>query len=217
MKRSKRIFDVVCSACGMLVLSPLLAVIALLIVCDDGGPILYRQERIGCKGRPFVMLKFRSMKSESEQTMALTVGDDPRITRVGHWLRTSKLDELPQLVHVFCGEMSVVGPRPEVPKYVFQYPETLCSVLDLTPGITDPASLKYRDESHWLGRVAEPERFYVEKIMVDKIRINLAYHAHANVWTDMGVIVKTLMVVFTTTHHVEPMWMQGEMGDVHIE
>lgn len=169
----------------------------MLIKLDDKGPVFFRQERVGYKGRPFRIWKFRTMVVDAEKIgKPLTVGRDPRITRVGYWLRKFKLDELPQLFNVLVGEMSLVGPRPEVPKYVALYTPEQRKVLDLVPGITDPASIKYRDESEILGRSPDPDRTYLEEIMPEKIRLNLEYAAHATVWSDFIIVLKTLFRVF---------------------
>jgi lipopolysaccharide/colanic/teichoic acid biosynthesis glycosyltransferase len=193
MKLGKRVFDVVCTVPGLIVLSPLFAVAALLIKLEDGGPVFFRQERVGRSGRPFRMWKFRSMVVDAPRLGApLTVGRDPRITRVGWWLRKLKIDEFPQLLNVLTGEMSLVGPRPEVPRFVADYTPEQRSVLTVAPGITDPASVKFRHESDVLAASADPERTYLLEIMPEKLRINLDYQARATVWSDMLVILRTL-------------------------
>jgi lipopolysaccharide/colanic/teichoic acid biosynthesis glycosyltransferase len=191
--RAKRLFDVGATIAGLFVLWPVLLIVALLIKLDDGGSVFFRQERVGRAGRRFRVWKFRTMIPDAEQRGgALTVGDDPRTTRVGRWLRRSKLDELPQLFNVLAGDMSLVGPRPEVPRYVARYSADQRRVLDLVPGLTDPASIAYSRESELLARAADPDRYYVTTVMPDKIRINLAYAAHATRWTDVKVVVETL-------------------------
>jgi len=176
------------------VLWPALLVIAVLIKLDDGGAVFFRQVRVGRGGRAFRVWKFRTMIPRAEQCGGpLTVGDDPRVTRVGRWLRHSKLDELPQLFNVLAGQMSLVGPRPEVPHYVALYTPDQRRVLDLVPGITDPASIAYRDESALLAQAPDWERQYVEVIMPEKIRLNLAYAARATRWKDFLVVVVTLL------------------------
>jgi len=191
--RAKRLFDLCATIAGLVVLGPVLLIVALLIKLDDGGSVFFRQERVGRAGRAFRVWKFRTMIPDAERRGgALTVGDDPRTTRVGRWLRHSKVDELPQLFNVLAGEMSLVGPRPEVPCYVARYSADQRRVLDLVPGITDPASIAYRRESELLARAADPERYYVTAVMPDKIRINLTYAAHANRWTDLKVVLETL-------------------------
>jgi len=176
------------------VLWPAFLVIAVLIKLDDGGAVFFRQLRVGRYGREFRVWKFRTMIARAEQCGGpLTVGDDPRITRVGRWLRHSKLDELPQLFNVLAGQMSLVGPRPEVPHYVALYTPDQRRVLDLVPGITDPASIAYRDESALLAQAPDWERQYIEVIMPEKIRLNLAYAARATQWKDFLVVVVTLL------------------------
>jgi len=194
MKLEKRLFDIVASAIGLLVLWPVFLVIAVLIKLEDGGPVFYRQERIGYKGGPFKIWKFRTMVVNADKLgKPLTVGRDPRITRVGYWLRKFKLDELPQLLNVLLGEMSLVGPRPEVPQYVALYTPEQRRVLDLVPGITDPASIKFANEAELLAEASNPEKFYIEHIMPTKIRLNMEYASHATLWSDILVILKTLV------------------------
>jgi lipopolysaccharide/colanic/teichoic acid biosynthesis glycosyltransferase len=189
----KRTFDVVLTLPGLVVLAIPLAFVALLIKLGDGGPVFFRQERVGKGGRSFQLWKFRTMRERAEhEGPRLTVGRDPRITRVGALLRRFKLDELPQLVNVLRGEMSLVGPRPEVPEYVARYTPEQRAVLELVPGITDPASIKYRNESELLAQSADPEASYVNRIMPDKIRMNLEYARRANALTDLGVILRTI-------------------------
>jgi lipopolysaccharide/colanic/teichoic acid biosynthesis glycosyltransferase len=193
MWRGKRLFDFWWSMLGLAVLAPLLFLIALLVKAADGGPVFFRQIRVGYRGRPFRIWKFRTMVDQvASRGAELTIGNDPRVTRTGAWLRRFKLDELPQLLNVVVGEMSLVGPRPEVPCYVAQYTTEQRRVLDLTPGITGIASIRYSNESEILGRAADPERTYVEAIMPDKIRLGLAYAARATMWTDFRVVVATL-------------------------
>jgi lipopolysaccharide/colanic/teichoic acid biosynthesis glycosyltransferase len=187
----KRAFDNVFSLLGLCVLSPLFLLIAAMVKFQDGGPVLFVQERIGWKGRPFRMFKFRTMIVNAGGR-DLTVGEDSRITAIGRVLRKFKLDEFPQLWNVLRGEMSFVGPRPEIVKYVSLYTEAQRKVLGLRPGITDPASFAFFDESELLGRAADPERFYREQLMAEKIRINLEYAARANYGTDILLIVATV-------------------------
>ncbi len=190
---AKRALDVVGSALGLVLLSPALVLIAVLIRREDAGPVFYRPLRVGQGGRPFRLWKFRTMVVDADRTGAgLTVGDDPRITRIGRALRGRKLDELPQLIDVLLGEMSLVGPRPEAPEYVALYTEDQRKVLDLIPGITDPASIKYRNESELLALADDPQELYVTKIMPEKILINLDYARTATALSDIGVIVRTL-------------------------
>lgn len=189
----KRVVDVVVSALAVLLLWPLGLVIAGAVVLGDGGPAFFRQERVGRGGGTFRMWKFRTMVVDAERRgRQLTVGGDPRVTRVGAVLRRTKLDELPQLFNVLRGEMSLVGPRPEVPRYVALYTADQRAVLRLTPGITDPASLRYRDESTELAVAADPERMYVEHILPEKIRLNLTYASQATWVSDLAVIGATV-------------------------
>ena len=193
MTIEKRIFDLFWSIIGLIILSPIFIFVAILIKLDDGGPVFFRQERIGYKGKPFKICKFRTMVVDAEKKgMQLTVGKDPRITKIGNILRKTKLDELPQLFNVVVGEMSLVGPRPEVPYYVAMYDENQKKVLDIMPGITDPSSIKYRDESEILSKSKDSEKTYIEEIMPEKIRINLEYAQIANIIKDFIVIIKTL-------------------------
>jgi lipopolysaccharide/colanic/teichoic acid biosynthesis glycosyltransferase len=190
----KRVFDLLAALAGIVILSPVLAAIAIAIRLQSGAPALFRQERIGRAGAPFNIWKFRTMVADAERRGgALTIGDDPRITRFGRLLRRAKLDELPQLANVLGGEMSLVGPRPEVARYVAMYTQSQRRVLDLVPGITDPASIQYRDEASVLARSADPERTYVEQIMPDKIRLNLEYAEHATMRSDVALILRTLV------------------------
>jgi len=193
MRWEKRVFDFIFSALGLVILFPIFIIIALLIKIEDGGPVLFIQERIGYRGRPFFMYKFRTMVVDADKKgNLLTVGGDPRITKSGRLLRKFKLDELPQLINVLKGEMSLVGPRPEVEKYVNLYTNEQREVLNLYPGITDPASIEYVNESELLAQSSDPEKLYVEKIMPEKIVLNLEYARQASWWTDFLVIIKTL-------------------------
>jgi lipopolysaccharide/colanic/teichoic acid biosynthesis glycosyltransferase len=193
VRASKRIFDLFWTLPGIvLLLVPGLA-IAAAVVIEDGWPPLYAQERVGLHGQPFKLLKFRSMRSDCDRTAGhLTIGDDSRITRIGRVLREAKLDELPQLLNVLHGDMSLVGPRPEVPEYVEQYTTEQREVLELTPGITDPASLKYADESRTLALQCDPHEYYVMKIVPDKIRISLQYAEQATIISDFVVMIETV-------------------------
>ena len=194
MKVAKRCFDLFWTILGLLVLWPVLLLIALAIKIDDKGPVFFRQARVGYQGRAFYIWKFRTMVVNAERTgRAITVGRDARITRVGHWLRKTKLDELPQLFNVFGGDMSLVGPRPEVPRYVALYTAEQRGVLEVLPGITDPASIKYRDENDLLARSADPERTYMDEVMPEKIRINLDYVQHAGILCDFVIILQTFI------------------------
>ena len=193
MTTAKRVFDFAGALLGLAVAAPLLLAIALVVRLDDGGPVLYRQWRVGREGRAFRLWKFRTMADGADRAgPALTMGSDPRVTRVGRWLRRSKLDELPQLLNVVRGEMSLVGPRPEVPRYVAHYDAEQRRVLHLTPGITDPGSMRFPDEGEILARAADPERVYIEEVMPEKLRTSLEYAARATLWTDLLVLLRTL-------------------------
>lgn len=195
---AKRVLDFTASLLGVLILWPFFLIIAVLIKAEDGGPVFFRQVRVGKGGKHFRIWKFRTMVVDAEHKGGLiTVGRDPRVTKVGYWLRKAKLDELPQLFNVLRGEMSLVGPRPEVPRYVGFYSEEQRRVLELKPGITDPASILYRNENDLLDGVPDPEKVYVEQIMPDKIRLNLEYAARASFWSDLGVILRTLVRIFS--------------------
>jgi lipopolysaccharide/colanic/teichoic acid biosynthesis glycosyltransferase len=190
---ASRAFDLLAASLGLVVLSPLFLVVAIMIKLGSPGPVFFRQERVGRGGVPFRMHKFRSMRPDAEKHGGLlTVGADPRITRVGAFLRATKLDELPQLIDVVKGDMALVGPRPEVPRYVAHYTPEQRRVLDVRPGITDPASIRYRDESEVLAKAADPERTYVEEVMPHKLAINLEYQARRTLASDIGVIFATL-------------------------
>jgi lipopolysaccharide/colanic/teichoic acid biosynthesis glycosyltransferase len=195
---TKRAFDLLGAAVALVLLAPLLAAIALWIKLDSPGPVLFRQQRVGRHGRPFAIRKFRTMVADAPRRgPQLTIGDDLRITRAGAFLRRAKLDELPQLIDVLAGHMSLVGPRPEVPSYVAQYPAELRDkVLAVRPGITDPVSLEFADESELLARAADPEREYVEVLLPKKLRAAAAYAEHANLATDLRVIGGTLRVLW---------------------
>lgn len=197
----KRIYDIIFTVPGLIVLSPLFAVLALWIKLDSPGPVFYRQTRVGREGKPFKIYKFRTMVANADRLgPLLTLPDDSRITLSGHWLRRYKLDELPQLINVLKGEMSLVGPRPEVQKYVDLYNSSQRVVLQLRPGITDPASIKYRNETQMLANLASQknsndiEDIYLKEFMADKIQINLAYAAKANFWRDVKVMIDTILV-----------------------
>jgi lipopolysaccharide/colanic/teichoic acid biosynthesis glycosyltransferase len=193
----KRLFDISISIVGGLLLLPLALFIALLILAFDGWPVFFRQERVGYKGHAFHIYKFRTMVRDAERLgKQLTVGWDERITRLGYLLRKFKLDELPQLINVLRGEMSLVGPRPEVPRYVALYDIEQRRVLDLIPGITDPASIAFSDEASMLAGSENPERLYVERIMPEKIRLNLSYAERAGFFSDFGVILRTLAILW---------------------
>jgi lipopolysaccharide/colanic/teichoic acid biosynthesis glycosyltransferase len=192
----RRALDTTAAGVGLVLLSPVLLAAALAVRLSSPGPVLFRQERIGLAGRPFQILKFRTMRVDAERHGGqLTVGADPRVTAVGRFLRAWKLDELPQLLNVVRGEMALVGPRPEVPRYVALYTPEQRRVLGVRPGITDPASVAFRSESDMLAVHPEPERLYVEAIMPEKLRLNLAYLDRRTLLSDLGIIVDTLKAV----------------------
>ncbi len=194
---AKRAFDIVVAGLGLLLLSPLLVALGLWVRLDSPGPALFRQERVGRFGRTFRIHKFRTMVDGAPALgPGITVGADARITRAGAWLRSRKLDELPQLIDVLAGSMSLVGPRPEVPRYVALYPAALRDrVLSVRPGITDPVSLQMADESARLARAADPEREYVEVLMPAKLREAAAYAERATLWSDLQVLARTLRLL----------------------
>jgi len=190
----KRIFDIVASGLGIIVLSPILLIIALIIKKESDGPVFFKQIRVGEKGRNFEILKYRTMVVDAEKMgRQITVGNDNRITKIGGFLRKYKLDELPQLINVFKGDMSLVGPRPEVPRYVEMYNEEQRKVLDVKPGITDLASIRYRDENELLGTAEDPDDMYINTIMPDKLALNLEYINKSNVFFDIYIILKTIV------------------------
>lgn len=190
----KRIFDITASGLGIIVLSPILIVIALIIKKESDGPVFFKQIRVGEKGRNFEILKYRTMVVDAEKMgRQITVGNDNRITKIGGFLRKYKLDELPQLINVFKGDMSLVGPRPEVPRYVEMYNEEQRKVLDVKPGITDLASIRYRDENELLGTAEDPDDMYINTIMPDKLALNLEYINKSNVFFDVYIILKTIV------------------------
>lgn len=189
----KRVFDIACSAIGLLLLSPLCLVIGLLVKLADGGPVFFSQTRIGQFGKPFRIWKFRSMIVDAQKMgAAVTAGHDPRITWIGRLLRKTKLDELPQLWNVLIGDMSLVGPRPEVPQYVERYTPEQRRILTLKPGITDLASLLFRNEEELLRGAGDLEEFYVRYCMPRKMQLNLQYAQHASVLEDIWIIFQTL-------------------------
>jgi len=194
---AKRLFDLLGASLGLLLLSPLLLAIAAAIKLDSHGPVFFRQQRVGRRGVPFRIHKFRTMVADAPQRgPALTVGDDLRITRLGRWLRRTRLDELPQLLDVLAGSMSLVGPRPELPRYVAHYPAALRErVLSVRPGITDPSSLLHLHEAEQLARAADPEREYIEVILPRKLQCAADYAAQASLRSDLGVLLRTLRLL----------------------
>lgn len=194
----KRAFDLVFSSVALLILAPLLLAVAGWIRFDSPGPVFFRQVRVGRDGREFRIYKFRTMRVDAERRgPQITVGVDPRITGPGHLLRKYKLDELPQFLNVLLGDMSVVGPRPEVPRYVALYPAQLRGcVLSVRPGITDLASIEYRDENDLLGRSTNPERTYVEQVLPAKLALCERYVRSRSFTGDLRIILRTFIVAF---------------------
>ncbi len=189
---AKRLFDLAMSLVALLLLALPMALVAAWIKLDSPGPVFFRQQRVGRHGVPFSIHKFRTMRSDAGG-LALTVGDDARITRAGRWLRRTRLDELPQLLDVLAGHMSLVGPRPEVPRYVALYPPALRDrALAVRPGLTDPASLAYIDEAALLAAAADPEREYVERILPAKVAQAAAYAERATLGSDLLVLARTV-------------------------
>ena len=196
---AKRLFDVIIAATALLLLAPLLLCLAVAIKLDSPGPVFFRQQRVGRFGVPFSIHKFRTMH-DGAAGLPLTVGQDPRITRSGAWLRRTRCDELPQLIDVLQGTMSLVGPRPEVPRYVAHYPPALRErALAVRPGITDPASLSYLDEATLLAAAADPEREYIERILPAKLQRAAEYAERASLATDAAVLWRTLRVLLGRT------------------
>ena len=188
-----RFCDIVLSCLGLLLLSPLFAVVAVWIVIDNPGPIFYRQMRVGKDGKDFGLLKFRSMRVGADKSSLITIGEhDSRITRAGYYIRKYKLDELPQLWNVLTGDMSLVGPRPEVRRYVDMYTDEQRQVLTVRPGITDYASIEYIDENRLLAQAEDPDRTYIEEILPAKIALNMRYIKHQTLGEYMKIIFLTL-------------------------
>jgi len=194
----KRIIDLLLSIIGLVLLSPLLLLIAIFIKIESTGPVFFRQTRIGKNEKPFGIFKFRTMYVNTENSgLQITVKNDKRITPLGNYLRKYKLDELPQLINVFLGDMSLVGPRPEVPKYVELYPTTIKNIIfSIRPGITDPASIIFRNENELLSETTDPEKYYTEKIMPKKLEYYVDYVKNRNLFSDFSIILKTLANVF---------------------
>lgn len=192
----KRAFDIIASGLGLIVLSPLFLLLAIWIKLDSKGPVFYRQVRVGYKNKDFRIFKFRSMRLGADKGSLVTIGGrDPRVTRSGYWIRKFKLDELPQLINVFIGDMSLVGPRPEVRHYVDYWTPEQMHVLDVRPGITDPASIKFRNENELMEQAEAPEKYYIEVIMQEKIKLYLEYVEKHNFFYDLGLIFKTFWVI----------------------
>lgn len=192
----KRSFDILASGIGLVCLSPLFLLLAVWIKMDSVGPVFYKQIRVGKNNKDFYLFKFRSMRVGSDKKGLITVGGhDSRVTKSGYYIRKYKLDELPQLINVVIGDMSLVGPRPEVRKYVDMYTEEQLQVLEVRPGITDMASICYRNENELLAQADEPEQFYIDVVMPDKLRINLEYVKKHNFLYDVKLILKTFKVI----------------------
>ena len=192
----KRIFDIMASGLGLIVLSPLFLFLAIWIKLDSKGPVFYKQVRVGYKNKDFRIIKFRSMRVGADKGSLVTIGGhDPRVTRSGYFIRKFKLDELPQLINVFVGDMSLVGPRPEVRHYVDYWTPEQMHVLDVRPGITDPASIKFRNENELMEKAEDPEKYYIEVIMQEKIKRYLEYVQKHSFWYDLGLIFKTFWVI----------------------
>ncbi|WP_287926633.1 sugar transferase [Diaphorobacter sp.] len=194
---AKRLFDITFASLALLLLSPLLLAIALWVRWDSPGPVMFRQQRVGQGGRPFNIYKFRTMHPDAPVAgLQITVGQDPRITRAGVVLRRFKLDELPQFFNVVCGQMSVVGPRPEVPRYVALYPVDLRErLLSVRPGITDLASIAFRDEAALLAASSQPERTYVEQILPIKLQYARQYVRSHTLWLDIRIVAWTILAI----------------------
>jgi len=192
----KRIFDLIVSAAALVILSPMLIGVAILIKLDDGGPVFYRGVRIGRHGRPFRLFKFRSMRVDAERIGGVTTpDDDPRITRLGWWLRKTKVDELPELINVAIGEMSLIGPRPEVERYVRLMSDAERMILSVPPGLTDWATLWNWDEGAVLAGVADPEAMYLRAIRPEKIRLQLEYVKRHTFWVDLTILLQTAAAI----------------------
>jgi len=188
----KRIFDFFASLSALLMLSPLLLIIALWIVLDSKGGVFYKQIRIGKNQTQFGLYKFRSMRTGADKSGEITIGNDSRITKAGYFIRKYKIDELPQLINILKGEMSVVGPRPEVKKYVDLYTKPQLMVLSVLPGLSDYASIEYFDEQTVLGKAKDPDKEYIEVVMPAKLNLNLKYITEKSIITDLKIIFKTL-------------------------
>lgn len=192
----KRLFDIVASGLGLIVLSPLFLILAIWIKLDSKGPVFYRQVRVGRNNKDFRIFKFRSMRVGSDKGSLVTIGGhDPRITKSGYFIRKFKFDELPQLINVFVGDMSLVGPRPEVRHYVDYWTPEQMHVLDVRPGITDPASIRFRNENELMEQAEDPEKYYIEVIMQEKLKLYLEYVLNHSFWGDIGLIFKTFWVI----------------------
>ncbi|MDU8886151.1 sugar transferase [Yeosuana sp. MJ-SS3] len=194
----KRVFDILFSFIGLILLFPFFIIISIIIMVESKGPVFFLQERVGINNKDFKIFKFRTMYVGSDKKGLLTVGDrDPRVTKVGYFLRKYKFDEIPQLINVFIGNMSFVGPRPEVRKYVNHYSENDLKILAIKPGITDYASIHFRNEAELLKSVKDPDLLYVKEILPEKIRLNKLYLNNPTIYQDFKIILNTIRVVFS--------------------
>lgn len=192
----KRIFDILSSITVLMMFLPIFIIIGLLIIIDSPGGMFYKQKRIGLNGKEFGLYKFRSMKTNADKEGQITIGNDSRVTKIGSIIRKFKLDEIPQLINIIIGHMSVVGPRPEVEKYVKLYNETQLKVLTVKPGLTDLASIEFINEQDILGKSKNPNETYINEIMPAKLKLNLKYINERNFFYDLGVIFKTILKIF---------------------
>jgi len=194
----KRIFDICFSLIGLILLLPIFLFISILIIIDSKGGVFYKQVRVGKDEIDFKLFKFRSMRTDSDKKGLLTVGGrDSRITRMGYYIRKYKIDELPQLINVLLGDMSLVGPRPEVRRYTDLYNDEQKKVLSVKPGITDYASIEYSNENELLGKADNPERVYIDEIMPAKLKLNLRYIQEQGLLTDVKIIIKTILKILS--------------------
>jgi len=195
----KRLFDLIFSLLGLLILFPFFLLIGLIIKQDSSGPVFYLQERVGQRGTLFKLFKFRTMRTGADKSTAITVGNrDPRITRTGHYLRKFKLDELPQLINVLLGSMSLVGPRPELKKFVDLYSNEQRRVIEVKPGITDYASIEFRNENELLEGKSDPIDYYIREIMPVKLNLNLKYIETRSFWIDLKIIGQTIWLIISS-------------------
>lgn len=191
----KRLFDIISSIIVLVLIFPFLLLVTIWILLDSAGGIFYKQTRVGKNGKEFKLLKLRSMRTNSDKSSQITVGDDNRVTRSGKFIRKFKIDEFPQLLNVIAGQMSIVGPRPEVPKYVALYSDEQRKVLDVLPGLTDFATLQFIDEQKILGKADDPEKAYIQEVMPAKLELNLKYIKKANFFLDISLIFKTIFKI----------------------